>query len=484
MLVELTVGKVVDSNKTNLIRVSTKHGTDADLSKLSSVFVVGDPRKTALNAVKVLAASDVGEQNIFVPGPNGQNLRLYHVEFTKLDPERLQVVGRKIANHIQSCEEQRTGRWFLYFDVPFNFSLDDALFGLLVNLTYTEPGKINEKINITSLDPHFQDTITRTLKMTECVNLARRLSVCPANLATPEKLAATIQRLSRENGLHYKEVGKDKLKTLGAGGILSVASGSENAPVMTVVSYVPKHSYVYHLVLLGKGITFDTGGTNLKHSRGMEGMHMDKTGAVVSTLAVVACELMEVPVRVTAVCPLAENMLGSGATRPSDIVQMMNGKRVEITNTDAEGRVCLADALTYVQRHLSVAPTHLISVATLTGSVEYALGSIRSGLMYTDKNLMKYAIRASREMGERLWPLMIDREVYENLKSPVADLDNSSGGPGAQVGGAFIFSFLENKIPMLHMDIAGTAKAKDHPVFPSGPIAPMLRTIVRMAQGM
>jgi len=286
---------------------------------------------------------------------------------------------------------------------------------------------------------------------------ARTLGSMPANLLSPEGFVEETRKIFADLPVRVEALDEKALKEGGFGGILAVGQGSHRPPRLIRLSYAPTGARV-QVNLVGKGVVFDTGGINLKIVRNDElvAMRQDKAGAAAVVGMVEAAARTQLPVRIEAAIPLVENMPGGGATRPGDVVRMYGGKHVEITNTDAEGRLILADALAHIQEQFPGVTT--LDFATLTGAAVVALGKSRAPVFANRDDLRERLIRAGEETGERLWPLPVGEEYVSLLRSRVADLVNSTGQreAGAIVGATFLWHFVREDTPWAHVDIAGT----------------------------
>ena len=273
---------------------------------------------------------------------------------------------------------------------------------------------------------------------------------------------------------------QDRMRQLGMGSLLGVALGSAEPPALIVLRYKPaKASGAAHLGLVGKGVTFDTGGISIKPADGMEKMKYDMAGGAAMIGTMRALAQLKPPIAVTALIPAVENMPGSRAQRPGDIVTSLSGKTIEVINTDAEGRLILADALTYARR---LGCTHLVDAATLTGAIVVALGSINIGAFSTDDRLVGRVLESARAAGEKMWRMPLDDDYKEQLKSPFADLANVGGRPGGSITAALFLSEFAEQTPWVHLDIAGTAWLDDaKPYMSKGPIGVGVRTFVNLA---
>ncbi len=286
-------------------------------------------------------------------------------------------------------------------------------------------------------------------------NAVRDLVNASASETTPAYIAGIARDLSGEKGIKCTVYGREELKKMGANGLLAVSSGSSEEPKMVVMEYSPR-SFSRTVALVGKGITFDSGGLSLKPAASMETMKCDMAGAVTVMHAVVAAAELKLSVRIIGVMALTENIIGAGAYKPGDIIRTMSGKTIEVLNTDAEGRVVLSDAL-----HLASAynPDYTIDIATLTGAVIVALGNEVSGIMGNDAVLIEALKRSGLATYERVWELPMYEEYKDLAVSDFADLKNvTSNAPGSPAGSIAAAKFLEQfvKGKWAHIDIAGT----------------------------
>ena len=286
---------------------------------------------------------------------------------------------------------------------------------------------------------------------------ARNLANTPAGIKTPQWLA---EQAVRELGPHGVEVTvRDEtwLHDNGFGGVLAVGNGSTAPPRLIEATWQPRGARRdIHVVLVGKGITFDTGGLNIKPGDAMRMMHTDMSGAAAVLAALRSVAQARVPVRVTALVPAAENSVSGSSFRPSDVVRHFGGRTSEITNTDAEGRLVLADALAYAARRLR--PTVLVDIATLTGAMKVALGLRTAGFFATSDRLAAALTKAGTAAGEPLWRLPLVDDYLDSMRSYIADADNAPGNPGAITAALFLRPFTEG-LPWAHLDIAGPARA-------------------------
>ncbi len=314
----------------------------------------------------------------------------------------------------------------------------------------------------------------------EAQNLARDLGNEPANLMTPTHMAAEAQRVASEAGLECKIIERAEAERLKMGSYLSVAAGSVQPPKFIVLTYRGSRGNRF-IGLLGKGITFDTGGTSLKPAAGMESMKGDMTGAASVIGAMQAIARLRPNVNVMGIAPCTENMPGGSATKPGDVVYAMDGQSIEVINTDAEGRLVLADALCYAR---SQGCNVLVDVATLTGAMSVALGDVRFGVFANDDRVWGEIEKASNVTGERAWRMPLDRDYAEQIKSDVADVKNTGGRNAGSITAAKFLERFAGNTPWAHLDIAGVmASSKDSGVLVKGNSGIPVRTLVQFVLG-
>ncbi len=301
----------------------------------------------------------------------------------------------------------------------------------------------------------------------ECVNLTRDLVNRPPNEMTSTALANEAKKLAREHGIRCTVWGKQEIEKRGMKLLMAVNAGSEEEPRFIHMSYVPKgKSRAPRIVFVGKGLTFDAGGLSVKPAKSMETMKCDMAGGAATLGIIAAAARLKLPVEVHAVVPSTDNMLGGKAFKPGDVYRSLDGKTVEVLNTDAEGRLILADALTYARK---LEPTVLIDHATLTGACMVALGQWRAGLFATDDGLRERYLAAAKRSGEAFWPLPLDEELRETIKSPIADIKNTGDGYGGSIAAALFLREFVGDAKWIHLDIAGPAfLSSPHDVSPKG----------------
>jgi len=292
------------------------------------------------------------------------------------------------------------------------------------------------------------------LAIAEGVALAKTLGNLPANICTPGYLADQVVRLGQELGFETSVLDRAEMTELGMHSLLSVASGTQEPPKLIVAHYRGGPKKQKPVVLVGKGVTFDSGGISLKPGEGMDEMKYDMCGAASVIGSLVTCARLRLPLNLTVIVPATENMPGPTATRPGDIVKSMSGQTIEILNTDAEGRLILCDALTYAERF---SPDTVIDVATLTGACVIALGHVASGLFSTKDSLADDLLKAGEAAADQAWRMPVWEEYQDQLKSNFADMANIGGRPGGSVTAACFLARFTKKYDWAHLDIAGTA---------------------------
>ena len=322
--------------------------------------------------------------------------------------------------------------------------------------------------------------IDRGRVLGESSNLARDLCNEPANILTPSVFAERGAALARSAGLSVEVLDEDEIERLQMGLLLGVSRGSAEPPRVIVMTHDPAGAPTSPVLgLVGKGITFDTGGISIKPAEGMERMKDDMAGGAAVIGAMRAISLLQAPIKVIGIVPASENMPGGRATKPGDVLTGAGGKTVEVLNTDAEGRLILGDGLWYAQR---LGATHLVDVATLTGACVVALGKVASGLFGRPDTWIDAVRRASVRAGDRAWPLPIYDEYTEQLRSEIADLVNTGGRPAGACTAAVFLKEFAGSLPWAHLDIAGTAWADEpKPWQPKGPTGVAVRTLAELA---
>ena len=318
----------------------------------------------------------------------------------------------------------------------------------------------------------------------DSMNFTRDLANEPPNILTPTEFANRAQKMAKDANIKCEILDEKQMAKLGMGSLLSVSLGSEQPAKLIVLKYEPKKSTGKKgelLAIVGKGITFDTGGISIKPSEGMDAMKYDMSGGASVVGAMRAIGMLKPSVPVLGIVAAVENMPDGKATRPGDVVTAMNGKTIEILNTDAEGRLILADAVAYAEQQ---GATRIVDMATLTGAVIIALGDLNTAVMGNDRELVEEIIECGKEAGENFWELPLGTEYSKGIKSDIADIKNigPSRKAGTIMGAVFIQEFVD-KAKWAHLDIAGTAWADaEKPHQSKGPTAVALRTLLKMVE--
>lgn len=433
-------------------------------------------------AAEPIAAGEAGKQ-------------IGDINFQTIDGKQTAVVSLGKTGNWKAETFRKAGgaaaRWLLKFGVTLvslsadqfaAFQLEPALEAFLEGLrlgSFKFERRKQEKSEAAEIVVHvrggqdasaLETLIQRVTTVTWAVALTRDWGHEPANVINPTTLAERALALAERFDLTCKIIDAQELAKMGAGAITAVGQGSKTPSVMIVLEYSGSKSpgSTQPIALVGKAITFDTGGYSLKSVESIRTMKYDKMGGITVLAAMAAAAELRLPIQLVGVVCAAENMISAQAYRPDDILTSLSGKTIEILTTDAEGRLVLADGLTYVQRQYK--PIEIIDLATLTGGVVTALGRVRAGLFSNNDALTQRLMQAGEATRELLWPLPLDEEYFANVRGDDADLKNSGGKEGHPImGGIFLKQFIENDTPWAHLDIAGTADSdKELPYCPKG----------------
>ena len=299
-----------------------------------------------------------------------------------------------------------------------------------------------------------EEALVQGLAIADGAALARTLGNLPGNVCTPAYLAESAHQIANEHALECTVLEYADMKALGMHSLLSVAKGSHQPPKLIVLHYKGGTTGEKPLVLVGKGITFDSGGLSLKPGEAMDEMKFDMCGAASVLGTIKAVAQMKLRLNLTVIVPASENLPGGSASKPGDIVTSMSGQTIEILNTDAEGRLVLCDALTYAERF---EPETVIDVATLTGACVIALGHVATGLFANNDGLARELLQSGEDAGDRAWQMPLWDDYQDLLKSNFADMANIGGRPGGSISAAYFLSRFTKKFEWAHLDIAGTA---------------------------
>ena len=446
-----------------------------------------DTSSLAKHDLEQLGASGATESITKVAAPNGAVFALLGLGSEKLDANVLRNLGGSIS---------RSLRPFTEVVVDLGTLNKDNTLALIEGLHlgfYEYNGRkskasikpaLLKKVTLVSDSKISNSEQTQLQILSDAVHVTRDLVNTPPNEMYPASMVKAVQSGTKGLGLKIQVWDEKALAKDGFGGILAVGMGSSRPPRLVKIEYKPKGAKK-HLALVGKGITFDTGGLSLKPAEAMVGMKYDMTGAATSYQAIVAIARLGLPVHVTAWLCLAENMPSSTAQRPDDVIKIRNGKSVEVLNTDAEGRLVLADGLSAA---VETKPDLIIDIATLTGAATIALGNRYAGLMGAEKAIRTVETAAAKA-GELVWHMPLPAELRSLLNSDVADIANVKIGNragGMLIGGHFLREFVPAEIDWAHLDIAGPAdnSGAAYGYTPKGGTGVMLRTLVAVAEGL
>ena len=453
----------------------TPQGPAADLAK--ELYDSGELSGKALEIAVLHHPAGLKAKRLVLAG-GGKRERFESADLRKLAGAALRALKPKGARNI-----------VLALDEPFRSdafaaaAVEGALLADAEADRYkTDPKKNEKQVDRFAVLGGSQSALIYGRIVAESQNFSRSLANEPSNLLTPMRLAERAREMAAEQGLECEILDQDRMRHLGMGALLGVAQGSAEPPALIIVRYKPAAPGPSkdHLGLVGKGVTFDTGGISIKPAEGMEKMRYDMAGGAAVLGAMRAIAQLKPAIPVTALVPAVENMPGSRAQRPGDIVTTLAGKTVEVLNTDAEGRMILIDALTYAQR---LGCTHLVDAATLTGAVVVALGAVNVGAFGNNEAFLNKLLSAAKTEGEKMWQLPLDEEYKEQLKSAFADLHNIGGRPAGSITAAMFLKDFVGDTPWIHLDIAGTAWLDDaKPYMAKGASGVGVRTFVKLAE--
>jgi len=402
----------------------------------------------------------VGEVKIVV-GKKGSIAIVYGLgEKSKVDSEILRKAGGAIS---KTCIKNKieSFSFLLPIDIKDKYMHQSVIEGLVLGsyqfneLKTTE--KNNFKIKSGTIYGLSKNIVNKGNKIAQGVCFARDLDNRPGNIATPSHLADNAKEIGRKSDIKVTIFDRDKFTKMGMGALAGVASGTEVPPKFIIMEYMGGAKKQKPKILVGKGLTFDSGGISIKPSSKMDEMKYDMCGSGVVLGVMKIIQTLKPKINIIGVIPSTENMSGDKAYRPGDVLTAYNGKTIEVLNTDAEGRLILADALSYVSKHYN--PEYILDFATLTGAVVVALGHVATGIMGTDKKLINKIKDSALTTNEKVWEFPLWDEYLDQVKSNIADVKNV-GAPmqaGTIAGGAFLKSFVKDEIPWCHFDIAGTA---------------------------
>jgi leucyl aminopeptidase len=453
----------------------TPQGAGADLAK--ELYDSGELSGKALEIAVLHHPAGLKAKRLVLAG-GGKRERFESTDLRKLAGAALRALKPKGARNIVLALEEPYRS-----DAFAAAAVEGALLADAEADRYkTDPKKNEKQVDRFAVLGGSQSALNYGRIVAESQNFSRSLANEPSNLLTPMRLAERAREMAAEQGLECEILDQDRMRHLGMGALLGVAQGSAEPPALIIVRYKPAAPGPSkdHLGLVGKGVTFDTGGISIKPAEGMEKMRYDMAGGAAVLGAMRAIAQLKPAIPVTALVPAVENMPGSRAQRPGDIVTTLAGKTVEVLNTDAEGRMILIDALTYAQR---LGCTHLVDAATLTGAVVVALGAVNVGAFSNNEAFLNKLLSAAKAEGEKMWQLPLDEEYKEQLKSAFADLHNIGGRPAGSITAAMFLKDFVGDTPWIHLDIAGTAWLDDaKPYMAKGASGVGVRTFVKLAE--
>jgi leucyl aminopeptidase len=408
-----------------------------------------------------------------VAGLTARDRKATRVAFVSRQP--LEPSSSRLPKHAQVALAQAIaeGLMFATFDAGQYKTEDHDVWDphqLIVSLPQADAGTMREA----------SEAVRQGAVLAECMNLARGLANEPGNRLRPRDFAERAVDVASRAGLQAEVLGQSQIAALGMGLLLGVGRGSEEPPRLVVIRYTPEGAPARPVLgLVGKGVTFDSGGLSIKPSQGMERMKDDMAGGAAVVGALCAIARLKAPVRVVGVVPIAENMPSGHAIRPGDVLTSASGKTVEVMDTDAEGRLILADALWYARQQ---GATHVVDIATLTGACVIALGGAVSGLFARPDAWADTVRMVAESAGDSVWPMPLVGDYLEMLRSDIADLKNVGGRPAGAITAAMFLGEFAGAGPWAHLDVAGTAwneEAKEYQ--PKGPTGVGVKTLARLA---
>jgi leucyl aminopeptidase len=436
-----------------------------------------------INEVSLLHAKDQPFHRVLAVGL-GDRAKFKPAVLAKFAGTAVRFLGKRNAKSIAFALPVEAG------DVArcASFVVEGALSGTIDTTTYrTEPDKpirIDEIVVLTG--SHDAALVKRGAERGEVVgnaiNLARLMALTPANDMTPTHLAGRAQDVAREVGLDFHVLDEAAMLAKGMGSLLGVSQGSHEPATLSVLTYNGDPASSERLALVGKGITFDSGGISIKPAENMHEMKYDMSGGAGVIATMYALGKLKPKLNVIGLIPASENLPGPRAVKPGDILRAMNGKTIEVINTDAEGRLILADALCYARE---LGATKIIDCATLTGACVIALGHAASGTMSNNDEWVERFLEVAATSGERYWQLPLFEDFSTTIKSDIADIKNTGGrAGGAETAGAFLKEFVAD-VPWIHLDIAGTAYLDaESPFQAKGPTGTPVRAFVALAEAL
>ena len=441
--------------------------------------------KGKLAELALLHAKDQPFRRVLLVGL-GDEAKAEPFHLVRLAGAAVRYLGRRGVTEIAiALPERAKGSEAVYA----SFVAEGAIAGSFDTSTYQEKPEKKTAVDIVTLLAGDLDAkaieagVERGTILGEAVNFARRLALTPANDMTPTILAKEAKKAAKEADVDYEVLDEEQARKEGMGSFLSVAQGSAQPPKFIVMTYEGDPGSKELLALVGKGITFDTGGISLKPPDRMEEMKYDMSGgaAVIATMAAIG--KLKPKVNVVGLVPATENMPGGKATKPGDIFTAMNGKTIEVINTDAEGRLILCDALCYAKK---LGATKIVDCATLTGAAVISLGHAAAAAISNNDEFVTSFIEKANATGERYWHMPLYEEYSNAMKSDIADLKNTGGrAAGTLTAAAFLKAFVDDATPWIHLDIAGTAYLDNESAWQAkGPTGTPVRSLLVLAESL
>jgi len=457
---------------------------DTALGGAIADVIAGGEISGKANEVALLHARDLPYRRVLAVGL-GERAKFQPSALAKLAGTAVRYLGKRNVKSIAFALPLEAAK-----DIArcASFVVEGALAGTIDTTTYrSEPDKpilLDEIIILTG--SHDPAAVSRGIERGEvlgtAINMARMMALTPANDMTPTHMASRAQDVARDAGLTFHVLDEAQMLAKGMGSLLGVSQGSDQPATLSVLSYSGDPASSDILALVGKGITFDSGGISIKPADNMHEMKYDMSGGAGVIATMYAIGKLKPKLNVIGLVPASENLPGPRAVKPGDILKAMNGKTIEVINTDAEGRLILADALCYARE---LGATKIIDCATLTGACVIALGHAASGTMSNDEEWVTRFLDVAATSGERYWRLPLFDDFTTLIKSDIADLKNTGGrAGGAETAGAFLKEFVAD-VPWIHLDIAGTAYLDSESSFQAkGPTGTPVRAFVAIAEAL
>lgn len=440
----------------NIVLSKTASGVDSLLGGLiQEIFAAGEFKGNLGELITIYSMGKLTAKRVVIAGLGKES---------KLSPKRMRQAVATAARHLQNTSAHEITLAIDWEDTEqlVQAEVEGALLGLYTFRKYQHSNAEGKEQGISKIqilagnanDNRLKQALQRGMIFAEATNFARDLVNEPPNVLTPTELANRASTMAKQFGLESQVLDRPQMQELGMGGLLAVSQGSAQPPKFIILRYrgIPQGTEK-GMALVGKGITFDSGGISIKPAERMHEMKGDMAGAaaVIASMQIIAA--LKPAINVTALVSTTENMPDGAAYRPGDIIRIMNGKTVEILNTDAEGRLVLADAISYAVKD-GLSP--IIDVATLTGAIVVALGNTISGVFCNDTELCNEIIASGQAVGEKFWPMPLDEEYEEEILSDIADVKQTGGRPASACKAAKILEQFVGDAQWAHLDIAGT----------------------------